>query len=181
MNLNDIEAQLGRLGYQTAQARVEAQPDIIVDGPLMVTLENDAQGRERVLMIDVVPTEEDDPIELIQFRLVYPILVEGDEETMAMLLRALLLLNSALVIGHNGFAEETPGLYYTYTLATGRAAGLEEPALDDIVGLIDYLTEWQGDLLDHVAQGRADTDEVLEALIERDLPPQPLFFRQASV
>lgn len=178
MDKNDIEARVAGIGYQVTRPQGETIDGLPVDGPLIVALENDGLGRERLLMIDLVPTDPEDPIELVQFRLVYPIVLEGEDDTVADVLRTMLLLNRALVIGHNGLAEESQGLYFAYTMLIGRESGLDAAALADAIGLIDYLTEWQGELFDQVVRGEIDVDGVLAALAERELEPQPLFFRR---
>lgn len=189
MALEVIEQKLAALGFDVTATRDAITDELSVNGPLVVPLEADVRGGERLLMIFDVPTAPDDPIEMYQFRLVYPTQIntavsEDDDEqderedAASELTRVLFMLNRAVVLGHNGLCEETPGLYFSYMLVRAKGEAINDAALEELVQLIDFQTLWQGGILDRVARGVADADSIYAEMLERDLEPQPLFLRR---
>ena len=161
-SLQALETQLQRIGFITNLPVTEFEGAGVRAGPLIVLLEEDHADRERAIIIDALPVDADDPIELFQFRVVYPI-GHIEDDAMGELARALFLLNRTLPIGHNGLCEETPGLYFAYTLAIPAGGDIGDAVIGDIIDLIDFLTTWHGALLDQVTTARitcADSDAI---------------------
>ncbi|MCG8693880.1 MAG: hypothetical protein MI806_21970 [Minwuiales bacterium] len=179
LSLTDIERQMARLGYKTNLPVTELRNGSVMIGPLMVVLDTDYMDRERVLLIETLPETDGDAVAMIHFRVVYPSPV-SDPDVLPEVLRSMLILNRVLPIGHNGFCEDTPGLYFAYTLTVPGGAPIPDTVLEECVGLIDYCSNWHGMLLDQVARSEITSAGVLTDLAEREIEPRPLFFREAA-
>ncbi len=173
--LTALQAGFERAGFETNLIETEFGEGQTARGPLIVTMQSDYLDRERALLVEKLPTDEGDPFTLIHLRLVYPTVIEN-EETLAELLRAVFALNRTLPLGHNGFCEDTPAIYFGYTLTVRETDGPSDEELEEIARMIEFFTSWQGPLLDRIARGEIDSEDALADLKERGLILRPLFF-----
>lgn len=140
--------------------------------PLHVGLETDRLGRDRIVVLTPIPSEPDDPVQLLHLHFNYPFVVR-DGDTLAEVVRAIFLLNRTVPLGHNGLVEEEGGLIFTHTLLlppSGDQSGL----IVETVAILDHVTAWQGGILDRVASGQNDMPDVMSELDRRGLRPHPL-------
>ncbi|MEM7529309.1 MAG: hypothetical protein AAF416_16835 [Pseudomonadota bacterium] len=138
---------------------------------LTIGLATDRLGRDRWLVVESVQPDDEMPLELMQFRHLYPIAL-GNPETASDLLRSLLLLNRVATFGHSGLCEESTCLYYVFTCP--RPSDLS--AARDIVDLVDAITTWHGDLLGRVCAGNAAFSDVMADLDEKGALPRPIVY-----
>lgn len=154
-----------------------AEVDDETPGPLIVTLEADSAGRERGVFIELLPRDEGDApdtAEIIGFSYVHPYALTRPE-MMPDIVRVLLFLNRLLPLGAHNFCEESPGVYFSYSLLVDDIANLPENAVRDTVGLIDHVTSHHGPLIEGVIRGESDSDEVIDAVHRLGLAPRPIF------
>ena len=158
------------------QAHVADMEDGL-QGPLVVSLEADAAGRERALFIEFLPRDQEDATdtaEIISFSYVHPYALTRPE-ALPDLIRVLLFLNRLAPLGAHSFCEESPGVYFAYSLLVDDIASVPKNALRDAVGLIDEITSSHGNLIEQVIREQKSSDDVIEEVRRIGLAPRPIF------
>ena len=146
-------------------------------GPLIVPLEADAAGRERVIFIEFLPRDQDDATdmaEIISFSYLHPYAFTRPS-MLPDLIRTLLFLNRLTPLGAHNFCEESPGVYFSYSLLVDDIANVPKNALRDAVGLIDEITSSHGSLIEQVIREQKSSDDVIEEVRCLGLAPRPIF------
>lgn len=158
------------------QARV-AEVEGDAQGPLIIALEADSLGRERAIFVELLPRDQGDTpdaAEIIGFSYVHPYALTRPE-MVPDLIRVLLFLNRLLPLGAHNFCEESPGVYFSYSLLVDDIAGVPENALRDVVGLIEEITSSHGTLIEQVIRGQMSSDDVIEEMRRNGFAPRPIF------
>ena len=174
MNVHERIAEI--LKPDAWQARI-ADVEDGAQGPLIVSLEADSLGRERAIFIELLPRDPGDArdaAEIIGFSYVHPYAFTRPE-MIPDLIRVLLFLNRLLPLGAHNFCEESPGIYFTYSLLVDDIAKIPENAVRDTVGLIDEITSNHGSIIEQVIRGQTDSDDVIEEVRHMGLAPRPIF------
>lgn len=140
-------SQLGLLGaYLTARGipsdLVDPGPELLVT-TLMIGLEQDDEGRDRVLAVSIMPLGSDlESLQLVQYYVQMPFEVKTVDE-LAMIERATAVVNGAVAIGN--FGMQGSQLFYRYVHAMPADQTFEDDAAVELVGILAFHQEHFGD------------------------------------
>ncbi len=146
-------------------------------GSLVVPFGDDEDRLGSDVYIEPIPRRDGDrpdDMEILAFSRPYPF-VFSDLDAVSETIRLILHLNRLLPIGAHQFAEEIPAIYFSYHLVTVSIATIDKNVLLDSLGMVAFFSDLHGDLIDQVAHGRAEADEVIAELEKIGVRPAPVF------
>lgn len=153
--LAHIQAAIGSLGYETRliESGDASQP---LPGPLLVVgVEKDAQGRDRLIHFGFLPLPDDDDFDYLSLLQCYaplPFVVPVERRQAAE--QVLTGVNCQTTIGYFGItADGHP--FFRYILATPKWALLEVETIQQLLLLFTHMQDRFAPLLEAVAQGES--------------------------
>jgi hypothetical protein len=153
--LAHIQQAIASLGYETRLISAEDGLDILPGPLLVVGVEKDSQGRDRVIHFGFLPLPADDDFDYLSLLQCYaPLPFAVPEECRQAVEHTLSSVNGQTTIGYFGItADGHP--FYRYILATPKWALLEVETIQQLLLLCTHMQNRFSPLIEAAAQSES--------------------------
>lgn len=152
--LTHVQQAIGDLGYATRVFESTEEPQTLPGPLLVVGVEKDNQGRERIIHFGFLPLPADDDFDYLSLLQCYaPLPFAVPEERRQAVEHALSSVNRQTTVGYFGItADGHP--FYRYILATPKWALLEVETIQQLLLLFTHMQNRFSPLIEAVVQGK---------------------------